>query len=72
MPTGATFVSQKGPTGYQGTFVFCSYSESRLKVMSSDGTRVLFDGPRCQLDVKEGPDHALYLADSSAIHRFGP
>src|SRR6266699_2031105 len=72
VPTGATFVSQKGLTGYQGTFVFCSYSEARLKVMSSDGTRPLFDGPRCQLDVKEGPDHALYLSDSSAIYRFGP
>jgi aldose sugar dehydrogenase len=72
VPTGATFVSQKSLTGYQGTFVFCSYSEARLKVMSSDGTRVLFDGPRCQLDVKEGPDHALYLSDNSAIYRFGP
>ena len=72
VPTGATFVSQKGPTGYQGAFVFCSYSEARLKVMSSDGTRPLFDGPRCQLDVKEGPDHALYLSDTSAIYRLGP
>src|SRR3989440_1415863 len=72
VPTGATFVSQKGPTGYQGTFVFCSYSEARLKVMSADGTRPLFDGPRCQFDVKEGPDHALYLSDTSAIYRFGP
>ncbi len=72
VPTGATFVSQKGPTGYEGKFVFCSYSEARLKVMSADGTRPLFDGPRCQLDVKEGPDHALYLSDSSAIYRFGP
>jgi glucose/arabinose dehydrogenase len=72
VPTGATFVSQKGPSGYQGTFVFCSYLEARLKVMSSDGTRPLFDGPRCQLDVKEGPDHALYLSDTSVIYRFGP
>jgi glucose/arabinose dehydrogenase len=72
VPTGATFVSQKGPTGYQGTFAFCSYSEARLKVLSSDGTQHLFDGPRCQLDVKEGPDHALYLSDTSAIYRFGP
>ena len=72
VPTGATFVSQKGPTGYPGTFVFCSYSQARLKVMSSDGTRPLFDGPRCQFDVKEGPDHALYLSDTSAIYRFGP
>src|SRR2546423_2313420 len=72
VPTGATFVSQKSLTGYQGTFVFCSYTEARLKVMSSDGTRQLFDGPRCQFDVKEGPDHALYLSDTSAIYRFGP
>ena len=72
VPTGATFVTQQGPSGYAGTFVFCSYSEARLKVMSSDGTRMLFDGPRCQLDVKEGPDHALYMSDTSAVYRFGP
>jgi aldose sugar dehydrogenase len=72
VPTGATFISQQGPSGYQGDFAFCSYSQSRLKVLSADGTRVLFDGPRCQLDVKEGPDHALYFSDTSAIYRFGP
>ncbi|HEY0493854.1 MAG TPA: PQQ-dependent sugar dehydrogenase [Candidatus Dormibacteraeota bacterium] len=72
VPTGATFVSQKGPAGYQGDFVFCSYAESRLKVLSPDGTRLLLNGPRCQLDVKEGPDHALYLSDASTIYRFGP
>jgi glucose/arabinose dehydrogenase len=72
VPTGATFVSKQGPSGYQGTFVFCSYNEARLMVMPADGTRVLFDGPRCQLDVKEGLDHALYLSDTTAIYRFGP
>jgi glucose/arabinose dehydrogenase len=72
VPTGATFVSSKGPAGYQGDFVFCSYSQSRLKVMSADGHQLLFDGPRCQLDVKEGPDHALYLSDATTIYRFGP
>jgi aldose sugar dehydrogenase len=72
VPTGATFISAKGPAGYQGDFAFCSYADNRLKVMPADGTRILFDGPRCQLDVKEGPDHALYLSDSSAIYRFGP
>jgi glucose/arabinose dehydrogenase len=72
VPTGATFVSQKGPTGYQGDFVFCSYAESRLKVLSPDGTRLLLNGPRCQLDVKEGLDHALYMSDASTIYRFGP
>jgi len=72
VPTGATFVSLQGPSGYQGLFVFCSYSQARLKVMPADGSRILFDGPRCQLDVKEGLDHALYLSDTSAIYRFGP
>ena len=70
VPTGATFVSSRGPADYQRDFVFCSYSQSRLKVMSADGHQLLFDGPRCQLDVKEGPDHALYLSDTSAIYRF--
>ena len=72
VPTGATFISSQGPSGYQGNFAFCSYSESRLKVMSADGTRLLLNGPRCQLDVKEGLDHALYLSDTAAIYRFGP
>ena len=71
VPTGATFVSSKGPAGYQGDFVFCSFSQSRLKVMSPDGRQLLFDGPRCQLDVKEGPDHALYLSDTTTIYRLG-
>ena len=71
VPTGATFVSAKGPAAYQGNFAFCSYSQARLKVMSSDGRQPLFDGPRCQLDVKEGPDHALYFSDTTAIFRLG-
>jgi len=71
VPTGATFVSAQGPSGYQGLFVFCSYSQSVLKAMPADGSRILFDGPRCQLDVKEGLDHALYLSDTAAIYRFG-
>ena len=71
VPTGATFVSSRGPKGYAGDFVFCSYAQAKLKVMSPDGRTPLFDGPRCQLDVKEGPDHALYLSDTSMIYRFG-
>jgi glucose/arabinose dehydrogenase len=72
VPTGATFVSARGPIGYAGTFVFCSYAEAKLKVMPADGSRILASGPRCQLDVKEGLDHALYLSDTAAIYRFGP
>ncbi|TMD42443.1 MAG: PQQ-dependent sugar dehydrogenase [Chloroflexi bacterium] len=71
VPTGASFVSGKGPAGYQGDFVFCSYAQDRLKVMSPDGRQLLFDGPACQLDVKEGPDHALYFSDTASIYRLG-
>jgi aldose sugar dehydrogenase len=71
VPTGATFVSSTGPSGYRGDFVFCSYAQDRLKVLSSDGRQLLFDGPACQLDVKEGPDHALYFSDTSTIYRLG-
>jgi glucose/arabinose dehydrogenase len=71
-PTGATFVSGQGPAGYRGAFVFCSWSQNRMKVFTADGTRLLFDGPRgCQLDVKEGPDHALYFSDTTTIYRLG-
>ncbi len=71
-PTGATFVSSRGPAGYRGTFVFCSWSENRMKVFSADGTTPLLDGPRgCALDVAEGPDHALYFSDSGNIYRLG-
>ena len=41
VPTGASFVSGKGPAGYQGDFVFCSYAQDRLKVMSPDGRQLL-------------------------------
>ena len=71
VPTGVSVVSAKGPAGYQGDVVFCSYAQARLKVLSSDGRQLLFDGPKCQLDVKEGPDHALYFSDASAIYRLG-
>jgi len=71
VPTGASFVSGKGPAGYQGDFVFCSYAQDRLKVMSADGRQLLFDGPACQLDVKEGPDHALYFSDTATVYRLG-
>jgi hypothetical protein len=30
------------------------------------------NGPsQCRLDVKQGPDHALYYSDTTGIHRLG-
>jgi glucose/arabinose dehydrogenase len=66
-PTGATFTSGEAPIA--GKFVFCSFVQNRVKVYN--GPKDVSDGPAgCQLDVKEGPDHALYFSDTAHIYRF--
>lgn len=67
VPTGATFPSASAP--FAGHFVYCSYSLNKLRVFN--GPRSVSSGPSgCQLDVKEGPDHALYFSDVTTIHRY--
>ncbi|MEX1007911.1 MAG: PQQ-dependent sugar dehydrogenase [Acidimicrobiia bacterium] len=71
VPTGATWVDHKGPAPYAGHFVFCSASGMRVFIPGSPHA-TLRDGPKeCQLDVKEGPDHALYFSDETKIYRLG-
>ncbi|HEV1998282.1 MAG TPA: PQQ-dependent sugar dehydrogenase [Candidatus Dormibacteraeota bacterium] len=66
VPTGATWVTS-GPLA--GHFVFCSYATDTLKVFR--GPRDVQDGPHgCALDVKQGPDGALYFSDSGSIYRY--
>ena len=66
VPTGAAWATS-GP--YAGHFVFCSYAHSTLKVFI--GARQVQDGPQgCALDVKQGPDGALYFSDTGSIYRF--
>jgi len=37
-----------------------------------DGSRTLVEGQAgCGLDVKQGPDNALYFSDPAHIYRFG-
>ena len=72
VPTGATFVNGSGPGGTAGKLVFCSLN---------DGMQILTDGSPhatvtsgddgCLLDVKQGPDNALYFSDSDSINRLG-
>jgi glucose/arabinose dehydrogenase len=67
VPTGATFTSGSAPMANH--FVYCSFALNRMRVY--DGPRSVSNGPSgCQLDVKEGPDHALYFSDTSHIHRY--
>ncbi len=70
VPTGATWVDDNGPGPYAGHFVFCSTSGMRVFVPGSPHA-TLRDGPKeCRLDVKEGPDHALYFSDETKIYRL--
>jgi glucose/arabinose dehydrogenase len=67
VPTGATWVSSGR---FAGHFVFCSYNGGLLRVFN--GPRSIEDGPGgCSLDVKQGPDDALYLSDGEHINRLG-
>jgi glucose/arabinose dehydrogenase len=70
VPTGATWVDAKGPDPYAGHFVFCSSSGMRVFTPGSPHA-TLSDGPAdCHLDIKEGPDHALYFSDETKIYRL--
>jgi hypothetical protein len=72
VPTGAAFVSAAGPAPYAGHLVFCTLNEG-MKVLtdgSPHATVAQGDGG-CRLDVKQGPDNALYVSDTDTIHRLG-
>jgi glucose/arabinose dehydrogenase len=72
IPTGATFVDQAGPAGYAGKLLVCTYARGML--IFTPGTphgSMTMGSPNCKLDVKEGPNHALYVSDDSSISRIG-
>ena len=71
VPTGATFVDANGPSGYTGHLLFCSF-DSGMKIVTFGSPHAsVSNGPSgCALDVKEGPDHALYFSDTTTIHRL--
>lgn len=72
IPTGATFVDQAGPPGYAGKLVVCSYAGGMLIFTPGAAHSAETQGPAdCRLDVKEGPNHALYLSNGSSIVRLG-
>lgn len=72
VPTGATFVDASGPAGYAGHLVFCTFSAG-MKILAPGAPHAtVADGPStCQLDVKQGPDHAIYFSDTGHIFRIG-
>ena len=72
VPTGATWVDALGPAPMAGHFVFCNDEAGMLVFEGGSPRATVTQGPsHCRLDVKEGPDHALYYSDETAIYRFG-
>lgn len=72
VPTGAAFVTAAGPARYAGHLVFCTLDEG-MKVLNPGAPHatVAAGEAGCQLDVKQGPDNALYFSDTDTIHRLG-
>jgi aldose sugar dehydrogenase len=72
VPTGATWVDAQGPSPYAGHFVFCNNNVGLRVLRSGSPHASVTAGPgECKLDVKQGPDHALYYSDDSTIYRLG-
>ncbi len=71
VPTGAAFVDSAGPSPLAGHLVFCTFSRGMLiATPGSPHASVQSGPPGCNLAVVQGPDHAVYFTDSSAIHRM--
>src|SRR5205807_266165 len=68
VPTGAAFVDGSGPTAYAGHLVFCTL-DAGMEVLSPGSPHAtIASGPSgCRLDIKQGPDHALYFSDTGHI-----
>jgi len=73
VPTGATWVDSAGPASEGGHFVFCTYYAGlRIFTPGAPHATVTSGPSECRLDVKQGPDHALYFSDANAIYRLAP
>jgi aldose sugar dehydrogenase len=70
VPTGAAFIDGSGPAGMAGKLVFCNYNGGMLILTPGTPHATVAKGPaECQLDVTQGPDHAVYFSDAEHIYR---
>jgi glucose/arabinose dehydrogenase len=71
IPTGATYVDARGPAAFAGSFVFCNYVDGMRSFTAQGSGATVTSGPDgCRLDVKQGPDHALYYSDETGVRRL--
>jgi glucose/arabinose dehydrogenase len=72
VPTGAAFVDASGPAGYAGHLVFCTFNAGMRILTPGSPHATVSNGPgQCRLDVRQGPNHALYYSDTAGIYRLG-
>jgi glucose/arabinose dehydrogenase len=70
VPTGAAFIDSSGPSQFAGHLVFCTFNGGMRIVTPGSPHASPQPGPSgCHLDVKEGPDHAVYFSDTGTIYR---
>lgn len=70
VPTGAAFIDASGPSQFANHLVFCTLNGGmRILTLASPHATIQSGPSGCLLDVKEGPDHAIYFSDTSTIHR---
>ncbi len=70
VPTGAAFIDSSGPSPFAGHLVFCTFNGGMRIVTPGSPHASVQPGPSgCRLDVKEGPDHAVYFSDTGTIYR---
>jgi glucose/arabinose dehydrogenase len=72
VPTGAAFVTAAGPAPYAGHLVFCTLSHGMQVLTEGSPHAAVAPGEDgCLLDVRQGPDNALYFSDTDHIYRLG-
>jgi glucose/arabinose dehydrogenase len=70
VPTGAAFIDAAGPSQFAGHLVFCTLNGGMRIVTPASPHAAVQPGPSsCRLDVKQGPDHAVYFSDTQTIYR---
>ena len=72
IPTGAAFIDASGPAAYAGHLVFCTFAKGMEVVTPGSPHATVTAGPsQCQLDVKQAPDHSVWVSDTGHITRLG-
>ena len=72
VPTGAAWIDAAAQPPYAGHLVVCTDEAGMLIVTPGSPHASVARGPaQCRLAVAEGPDHRVYVSDTTSIDRVG-